>query len=346
MLRVGPRSAGAVPGPACYGRGGDQATVTDALVVLGYIDPTRFLGGDFELDADAARDACARLGAKIDLDPDDVAWGIRQLALAGMVKATRARTSALGLDPRRHSLLSFGGSGSLFTPDIATSIGSKSVLVPDLASVLSAFGSATTDVRRERLQSVSIPAPIEDVQLIEKIVDELAAAVRSDLVADGIEHSQQELSFEADLRFSKQVFELQVPFRANGFDDAANDQLLHEFSAEYARRYGQGSITLGAPIEVVAIRAIGIGHTARASFERQGTDQPEPREAAASGSRKVRVERSGERTDVPSYDGATLKPGDTIIGPALVDGADTTVWMPLGAQGRIDPYGTLQMEVH
>src|SRR3954451_833618 len=122
VLRVGPRSAGAVPGPACYGRGGTEATVTDALVVLGFLDPARFLGGDFHLDAEAAREACARLGAPLGLDADDTAWGIRALALAGMVKATRARIAAFGLDPRDHALLSFGGSGSLFTPEIARAI--------------------------------------------------------------------------------------------------------------------------------------------------------------------------------------------------------------------------------
>src|ERR1019366_358029 len=190
MLRVGPHSAGAVPGPACYQRGGDQATVTDALVVLGYIDPTRFLGGDFALDPDAAYAACARLGSQLDLGPEETAWGIRELALTGMIKAVRGRLASLGLDPRQYAILSYGGGGSLFTPEIARAIGAPRVLIPELASVLSAFGAATTDVRRERLRSVTSPMPV-DPALMQRLMPELDAEVRADMTADGVAEGDQ-----------------------------------------------------------------------------------------------------------------------------------------------------------
>ena len=119
MLRVGPRSAGAVPGPACYGRGGDQATVTDALVVLGYIDPTASWAATSRSTRTPRRGRARRLGRPLGLDAEETAWGIRELALAGMIKAVRSRLAALGLDPRQHAILSYGGGGSLFTPDIA-----------------------------------------------------------------------------------------------------------------------------------------------------------------------------------------------------------------------------------
>jgi N-methylhydantoinase A len=343
MLRVGPRSAGSVPGPACYGRGGDGATVTDALVVLGYIDPSRFLGGDFALDADAARAACARLGAALGLDADETAWGIRELALAGMVRATRARTGALGLDPREHALLSFGGSGSLFTPDIAVAIGAPTVLVPELASVLSAFGAATTDIRRERLRAVSMRVPGEPT-VVEKVAGELAAEMRTDLADEGVAVDAQSVSFEADLRFVKQSFELRIPFADGPFDGAAMDGLVDAFRAEYARRYGHGSITLNVSIELVAIRAIGTGRTTQARL----TTRADGGEIAAApvGSRHVRVERgAGGVRAVPAYDGPALVPGSGLEGPALVDGSDTTIWMPAGSRARVDAYGTLVMEV-
>jgi N-methylhydantoinase A len=176
MLRVGPHSAGANPGPACYGRGGQEPTVTDALVVLGFIDPERFLGGDLQLDADGARVACETLGTKLGMDYEETAWGIREIALSGMVKAVQSRLAARGLDPRSHAMFSYGGCGALFCPDLARMISSRVVIVPELASVLSGFGAATTDVRRERVRSVLATLPIDMVS-VEKICAELCAEV-------------------------------------------------------------------------------------------------------------------------------------------------------------------------
>ena len=344
MLRVGPRSAGAVPGPACYGRGGTDATVTDALVVLGFIDPGRFLGGDFALDAAAAADACARLGAPLGLGAEETAWGVRQIALAGMVKATRARLAALGLDPRTHAILSFGGSGSLFTVDIASAIGSRRVLVPELASVLSAFGAATTDVRRERVRAVLATMPV-DVDLVQKLMSELATGVDDDLAADGVAAADRSVHFEADLRFAKQVFELSIPLGGARFDASACDALLDDFRAEYAKRYGQGSIVLGAPIELVSLRAIGIGRTVHATLDGHGgAVAPKGAAAPVAGARPVRVGRA-EVVDVAVHTGRDLLPGHTLTGPALVDGSDTTIWVPPGATGRVDGHGTLIVEV-
>ena len=344
MLRVGPRSAGAVPGPACYGRGGTDATVTDALVVLGFIDPLRFLGGDFELDPAAARDACARLGAAIGLGADEAAWGVRQIALAGMVKATRARLAALGLDPRTHAILSFGGSGSLFTVDIAAAIGSRRVLVPEIASVLSAFGAATTDVRRERVRAVLATMPV-DVDLVQKLMGELATGVDEDLAADGVAPADRSTSFEADLRFAKQIFELSIPVAGSRFDDAARERLLEDFRAEYAKRYGQGSIVLGAPVELVSLRAIGIGRTVHATLDGRAAEGAVPgTPAPVAGGRPVRVGRAG-LVDVAVHRGQDLVPGHALTGPALVDGSDTTIWVPPGATAQVDGHGTLIVEV-
>ena len=185
MLRVGPHSAGAVPGPACYGRGGIEPTVTDALLVLGYLAPDRFLGGDMTLDATAASDACARLGRELSLSTDDVAWGIREIALAGMAKAVRGRLAERGLDPRGRALVSYGGCGGLFAADIAQAIGMDTVVIPELASVLSAFGAATADVRRERAQSLEMAFPI-DIDAVSVIAEKLRAQVDADVAADGV----------------------------------------------------------------------------------------------------------------------------------------------------------------
>jgi N-methylhydantoinase A len=345
LLRVGPRSAGSRPGPACYGRGGTEATLTDALVVLGYIDPERFLGGTFQLDAAAAQAACSKLGEMLGMDAETAAWGIRRLALADMVRATRGRTGALGLDLRELAMISFGGSGSLFTPDIAVTVGAPKVLVPELASVLSAFGAATTDIRRERIASVLASFPF-DTQRIDAVVAQLRAEMLADLASDGVTEADRSVIFEADLRFARQISEIARPLPQEGFDAAAQSQLLEGFRSEYARRYGHGALVLGAPIELVAIRAIGIGRTEQAQLAAAtGASLPIGTPASPARTREVRLERgAGGRRAIAVYDRETLFAGHTLTGPALVDAPDTTIWVPAGMRTSIDQQGTLVME--
>ena len=345
MLRVGPVSAGAVPGPACYARGGTEPTVTDALVVLGYIDPALFLGGEMALDLDAANRSCEKLGRQLGLDIGETAWGIRQLALEGMTKPVRSLLNARGLDPRDHAIVSYGGCGALFTCEIARIIGSTQVLVPDQASVLSAFGAATADIRRERVSALSLPMPVA-AEPLQVLAEKLQADVLDDLAADGVAERDRSVEFEAELRFKRQVWELSVSLPTGRITSDTLNWLMDEFRAEYARRYGQGSIVLGAPIELVTLRAIGVGRTIRASIDAGGRPAvadgtPAPRAA----SRKVRIERSDLGTrPVDAYDGPALRPGHRIKGPALVDGVDTTIWIPPKMGGRMDKRSTLIVE--
>jgi len=346
MLRVGPRSAGAVPGPACYGRGGVDATVTDALVVLGYLDPSRFLGGDMGLDADAALAACQRLGAGLGLDAHETAWGIRELALAGMVKAVRSRLAGRGLDPRANAVLSFGGCGGLFTASIAQAIGAPRVLVPELASVLSAFGAATADVRRERLRAVVAPMPV-DPSVLETAAHELRVSADKDLAADGVPAEDRRFELEADIRFKRQVWEIAVPVPNGPIDDEVVAHIADAFREEYGRRYGRGSIVLGAPMEVVSLRGIGIGTTLKASLD--AVDLPSVAEGTMAqrvGSRSVRLDRDKDPQPVPVYDAEALHPGHVVPGPALLDGTDTTVWLPEAGTLHVNRHGTLVLEVN
>jgi N-methylhydantoinase A len=346
LLRVGPKSAGSVPGPACYGWGGTSATLTDALVVLGYIDPDRFLGGDFKLDLNAARKACAALGAQLNMAPESVAWGIRALALADMIKATRARAGILGLDLRGQAFISFGGSGSLFTPDIADAVGAHKVLVPELASVLSAFGAATTDIRRERIYTVMASFPIEP-DVIATAAAQLSEAVSKDLAADGVAAADRSVTFEADLRYAKQISEIAIALDAEKYGVRVEGAMIESFAAEYSRRHGQGALALGAPVELVTLRAVGIGRTARAELNStSGESVPDGTIAAKARRRSVRLER-GEagRRDVDVYDGQMLRPGHSLNGPALIDARDTTIWIPGTARASVSPHGTLIMEI-
>jgi len=344
MLRVGPRSAGASPGPASYGRGGTSATLTDALLVLGYIDPARFLGGNMVLDGDAAVRACERVGAALGYDAVETAWGVREIALAEMAKAARTRLALHALSPREYPLISYGGCGSLFTADVALAIGSPRVLVPELASVLSAFGAATTDVRRERVRTLLRRLPVP-AAIIDESVAQLRGEVTRDLAADMALEANRRVVFEADLRFVGQRWEVTVTLPAEPTLGDGGAQLEALFRDEYLRRYGPAATGAIGVVELVAIRAIGIGAVAAGELLRRPC-APKARHAAVrAGARAVRLDRVGAAVQVDVFDGTTLNPGDEITGPALVDGADTTVWIPGGTRATLDLNRTIVVEI-
>jgi N-methylhydantoinase A len=341
FLRVGPGSAGARPGPACYGRGGTQPTVTDALVVLGYIDPGHFLGGDMRLDADAAHSACAKLAEQLGSSARKAAWGIWEIAKVEMVRALRAQFAQKGLDPREFAIISMGGCGGLFNALIAQELGVRRVLVPELTSVLSAFGAANADVRRERGRGVGMLLPCASDQLT-AVAAELDRAVTADLAADGIAEAARSVAFEADLRFMRQQFELAVACH-DGFGIDAQQALIGAFTEEYGRRYGQGALVLGAPVELVSLRAIGRGRTVHAELAR--TAAGVSARAAPDARRRIWIGAGEEALDVDVISAQSLQPGHFMEGPALVDGSDTTIWIPPRVRARVDEHRTIDMEM-
>lgn len=343
VLQVGPRSAGAVPGPACYGKGGSEPTITDALVVLGYIDPDSFLGGHMKLDRDLAVRACTDLGAQVGLDAAEVAWGIRGIALNNMVRATRMAIATRGLDPRTHALVSYGGCGSLFTADIARQLHARQVIVPPAASVFSAYGAVTAATRRERTVSIGETMPV-DADVVAERAQALIELVRSDLAADGIPRDAEHLQLEADLRFRQQVADLTVPITSLRVDRSSLDELAEEFEAEYVRRYGRGALLLGAVVELVTLRAIGEG-AIPVSSPRARTDAAARFDASPSGSRDVQLERQGAATGVPVYRLEDLAVAAHLEGPACIDGTDTTVWVPPNVSADLTTAGSLTLSL-
>jgi N-methylhydantoinase A len=297
------------------------------------------------LDEAAAHAACARLGEQVAMDAYETAWGIREVALVQMVKAVRGRLAARGLDPRAFSILNYGGCGALFTPEIALAIHCPKVLIPEFGSVLSALGAATANVRRERVRGVFSRMPAEP-ESVDRICVELGARVNQDLAADGIRGSARTLTFEAELHFRRQQFELPVTLRRLPVDDGTIVQLMEAFRTEYERRYGQGSMVRESPIELVALRAVGVGLTPQASLESLRPHQFSGTPAAPSGFRTVQLERHPDgRVAVDTYISTDLQTGDSLKGPALIDSVDTTVWVPEGASATLDGTGTLVMEV-
>jgi N-methylhydantoinase A len=317
--------------------------VTDALVVLGYIDAERCLGGSMRLDADAAHAACAALGTSLDRNAVQIAWGIWEIARVEMARALRAQFAQKGIDPRQFAIVSMGGCGGLFNVPIAQEIGMKRVLVPELTSVLSAFGAANADVRRERTRAVGRVLPAEPPLLGETLAA-LAAEVNRDLSADGIAEAARSVEFEADMRFVRQQSELTVA--CGGRLDASSQQaLMDRFREEYCRRYGRGALALGAGVELVALRAVGRGRTVHAELARSASVQAPA--GRVSGRRRLwtRIDARMERIEVDVGFAAELRPGDRLEGPILLDGADTTVWIPAQARARVDEYRTIDIEV-
>ena len=335
-IRVGPQSAGAVPGPACYGRGGADPTVTDALVVLGYLEPAAFLGGRMPLDAAAALDACARLGGPLGLDASETAWGIREVALATMARAVRGRIASRGLVASELTLLAYGGCGGLFAADIAADVGSRRTVIPDLAPVFSAYGAATAPLRRERARSVAVRIPAR-AQGLAEVFAGLEAEVVTDLLADGLVSAASMVMFEADVRFERQGAEITVavPRDVNGSADVSG--LAEEFRAEYARRFGAGAMSTGVIVEAMTLRAVGT------ELRPEGPPPcgASPGTADAPSARMVRMSRDLPSTNVPVYSGASLRPRESLTGPAIIDAGDTTIWVAVGYSAQLDDAGSL-----
>jgi len=286
--------------------------------------------------------ACASLAAQLHLPPEQVAWGIREIALSDMVKAVRARLTERGLDAKEHAFISYGGCGGLFSADIAKAIGSRTVLFPELASVLSAFGAAATDIRRERIRSMGTLLPV-DAALLKKNAQELRDLVDGDLRDDGVAAADRRVTFEADLRFYRQRWELSIPVTAEALYKGDIDKAVEDFRMEYGRRYGTGAMVAGSPMELTNLRAIGIGHTLKASLN-QSTDKAKSARAPSSRTRPVQLARDSAPADVPVVDGKDLMPGHELHGPTLVDGADTTIWIPGGSVARVDGKRGLLLE--
>lgn len=330
LIRIGPKSARATPGPACYGRGGTEATVTDAMLLLGFIDPDNFLGGGMRLDKSASEAAYARLGAPLGLSAIEAALGAREIAIAEMAKALRSRIASGGLDPRQFYIVSYGGSGGLFSAELAAATHVGGVIAPGLSSVLSAFGAASADLRRERSASVAECFPVEQAGIAETL-QRLHAEVVDDLKRDGVAEESISVRLEAELRLYRQKASLTLPL-----DGATLDQgrLLDEFRSIYADKYGEGALMTGTAIELSSVMAIGVGATRRAQIASATPGLGKVTSAAPNSTREIWLS-SDKPLQVPVYATGDLEEGMTFTGPALFDAPDTTIWAPANTAIRV-----------
>jgi N-methylhydantoinase A len=332
MLRVGPRSAGAVPGPACYGAGGTEPAVTDANLLLGYLDADRFLGGRRRLDRGAAEAAMARLAAKLGIAPMDCAAGIHQLANVAMAEGIRVATVRRGVDPRGFTLLAFGGAAGLHASAVARDLGMTRVAVPLLAAGLSAWGMLQTDLRYEVSRSLVDASGLPSDAALRTLFGALEDQARARL-AQWMAGSP-EIRRSADMRYGEQVFEIGVPLDGVALTPAAVAEAFH------ARHQALFTYALRQE-EVVLV-------TARVAAVGRLPSRPAPpllpREAALPiGSRRAQV--GSEARDLPVWRFDALAPDQRVEGPAIVESDTTTVLLLEGDVGRLDARGWLEVGV-
>jgi N-methylhydantoinase A len=323
-LRVGPHSAGADPGPAAYGNGGEEPTVTDANLFLGYLQDGAILGGEVTLSRERSAEALGRVGKEAGMDALEAALGVVQVANTEMVGALRVISVERGLDPREFALVAFGGAGPLHACSLAEELGMETVLVPKGSGVLSALGLAVSDLRRDYVTPLLSALDELDRGDLEDAFGALENQASEDLDSPGFHR-------RADLRYGGQSFELMVDA-----DDSPNlDDLAGRFHEAHERRYGYQME--GEVVELVNVRL-----TATVPVDKPELEEPEPEGEAESGRRKANFD--GEWTEVPVLDRARMGRGSEVEGPAVVEFAEATCVVRPGWRGRIDEAGTLILE--
>ncbi|GAA5230063.1 hydantoinase/oxoprolinase family protein [Arthrobacter cryoconiti] len=339
-LRVGPDSAGATPGPASYGRGGTEPTITDANVVLGRVDPDWFAGGRMTLDGVAASVAVERLGAEIGLGTIEAAEGVLDIANATMAQAIRTLTVEHGLEPTDFTLIAFGGAGPMHAEGIARELGVTRVIVPEYPGAFSAWGMLGADVRRDFSHQFYVQRDLLDGTELQVALRKLGDEAREVLTTQAITTDMQGVEYALDMRYIGQDYTLSIPLL--GLDEVVGKDFIGDIASRFERshrsRYGHANGA--APFEIVNIRVTGTGKSPHGHITGGS--------ALESGGvvKNVAIVFNGETHTAPVYKRSRLIPGQRIMGPAIVlEETTTTVISPLASLTR-EVSGVLTMEVH
>ncbi len=333
-LRVGPQSAGAVPGPASYGKGGDQPTVTDANVVCGYLPPS-LLGGEMTLDMDAARTAVQSIAAATGLRVEDAAEGIIKIVNENMFGALRLVSVQRGFDPREFALMAFGGAGPLHGNALAELLGSYPVIVPPAPGLLCALGDLSADYRDEFARTYIRTVDMIDRDEMLAVLQELGDEARAMLNAEAIPAERQEVAYSIDMRYLLQGYEIPITVTPDEFQRAGIETFVERFSETHDRMYG---FRLDSPVEVVNVRAVGIGKVSQVALP-EGDDAGSNPAAAHVGTQQMY--RNGEWQPAAVYDRAKLRPGNRVLGPAIVTELDSTTVVLPHHEATVDAYYNL-----
>ena len=340
-LRVGPQSAGADPGPACYGRGGDEATVTDANLVLGRLGPDSFLGGRLGLDVGQARDAIEQhVARRLGLTVEAAAEGIVTVVNAGMIKGIRVVSVAKGYDPRDFTLVTFGGAGPVHASELAAELQIPKVLVPIAPGVTSALGLLMADLRHDLVRTVVGSSTGATPEGLSARYGEMESDALAQMDREGVANDRVNLLRLADLRYVGQGYELEVPVSADGLTRRQVGEVFDRFHDAHRRLYGYA--TPDRPVEVVNLRITALASLPQPTLEPASLVESGDPSAASKGTRPVYFRNEPVPTGV--YDRSGLLSGHVVAGPAIVEQLDSTTVVWPEQTASVDPYGNLILE--
>ena len=333
-LRVGPQSAGAVPGPVAYGKGGEAPTVTDANVVLGYL-PENLLGGSFKLDREGAKRAVQTIADALKIDLMAAARGIIDIVNENMFGALRMISVQQGYDPRHFALMGFGGAGPLHVNAVARLMGSWPAISPVSPGVLCALGDATTRMRTETARSLSRLASQTKADELIAMLDEMAAQTRAELRSDGVPDSEIETAFEVDVRYAGQAFEVPLTISPDVLRNDGIAGLLSRFDEEHLRLF---TFNMDTPHEIVNLRAVALGKILDLPAAKLPKGNGDP---SAAKMRDHTLWMDGKEQAAIIYDREKLRQGDRIQGPAIVVEMDSTTLIETGCVAIVDAVGNI-----
>jgi N-methylhydantoinase A len=343
-MTVGPDSAGADPGPACYGKGNAMPTVTDADVVLGYIDPDNFLGGRMKLDKAKAVAAVQSAADKLGLSLAQAASGIARIAEFKMADIIRKMTVEKGHDPRDFVLFAFGGAGPVHAAVFGAELGVRKVIVPlrEIASTWCAFGAAAADILHV-YEQVDIQGSPFDPARVNRVLAELQARAEAQMAKDGIAASRRKFSFSLDMRHRGQINEVEVMLPEGRLEGDFHEPLRQRFYDRYEQLYGRGSSYRGARLEIVTMRVRATAATPRPKLTKARKLTAAIPKAARRGTRAIYWAEPKRTLKTPILDGAALKPGNRVRGPCVVETSQTNVVVPPGRALRVDAFGNFEI---
>lgn len=347
LLKVGPHSAGARPGPVCFGRGGTEPTVTDAAAVLGYFDPAYFFGGKIALDVAGAAAALARIGAPLGLDAKQTAAAALRIIDSQMADSIWLTLTQQGHDPRDFALYGFGGAGGVHAAAIGRELGVRSVVVPmsNLAAGWSAFGIGASEALVTEQGAIGLSSPFDPEELNRRW-PVLEARVVEKLTQQGVKADAIELRRFAELRYALQINEVAVPAEAGKYDGATVERLVATFETEYERLFGKGSGYAAAGFMLTGLQVHGAARLSDIRVgdvvHRGGGDFASARK---SGRDVTWYVRDGATEPTPVYDGAKLGVGASTAGPGILEYPDTTIVIPHDCSARIDPTGSVVIDL-
>jgi N-methylhydantoinase A len=343
--RVGPQSAGARPGPICYGLGGTEPTLTDVFMLIGYMDPSTFLGGSITLDVEPARRALEEKIAKpLGMTVEQAAIGIYRLACAQITDLIREITVERGLDPRDFVMHSFGGSCGMVSTMFGAELGVRGIVVPYTASVNCAFGLVSADIVHQYSATRTLPASASPEE-VNAIFAPMEKEARERLKSEGFDEASIRLDWAVDLRYTRQVHELTTVVRApKPLNQAGLDQLFNDFEQLYERKFGKGSAYREAGIEMKQFRLTANGLLKKPEISKLSVGGADP-SAAHMGKRNIFVEAEGKLAPADIYDFERLAPGNVVAGPAVIHTPITTIVLQAGQRGSVDAYRNVLIEL-